>query len=77
MLKDEAIDSLKSYVEGMPEGFRKAFNEAMRKEYPNTVSSKQLAVSSKSPSLPSHGEDWDDVGVDVDPATGEIRGVAA
>ena len=26
---------------------------------------------------PSHAEDLDDVGVDVDPATGEIRGVAA
>lgn len=77
LLKDEAIGSLKAYVEGMPEGFRKAFNEAMRKEYPNTVSSKQLAVSSKSPSLPSHEEDLDDVGVDVDPTTGEIRGVAA
>lgn len=77
LLKDEAIGSLKAYVEGMPEGFRKAFSEAMRKEYPNTVSSKQLAVSSKSPSLPSHEEDSGEIGVLTDPATGEIRGVAA
>ena len=77
LLKDEAIASLEAYVKGMPEGFRKAFNEAMSKGYPNTVSSKQLAVSSKSPSPPSHEEDLDDVGVYVDPATGEIRGVPA
>ena len=77
-LKDEAIDLLKAYVEGMREGFQKAFQEAFRKEYPNTVSSKQLAVSSKSPSLPSHVEDLENLGgVDVDPRTGEIRGVSA
>src|SRR5574340_254416 len=53
-LKDEAIAYLKAYVEGMKEGFQKAFHEALRKEYPNTVSSKQLAV--KTP-LPIHEDD--------------------
>lgn len=75
-LKDEAVSSLKAYVEGMREGFRKAFHEAFRKEYPNTVSSKQLAVI---PSLPSHGDEGGHysgnggVGFDCDPQTGELR----
>lgn len=80
-LKEEAVGCLKAYVEGMREGFQKAFHEALRKEYPNTVSSKQLAVI---PSLPSHGED-DGVGVgdysgmggvECDPKPGEILGAA-
>lgn len=76
-LKSEALTLLEGYVQGMKEGFQKAFREAfhdvLQKDIPNTVSSKQLAVI---PSLPSHEGEILDLGVDVDPRTGEIRGVA-
>lgn len=81
-LKDEAVAMLQDSVKGMKEGFQKAFREAfaevIRKEYPYTVSSKQLAV--KPLALPSHEEDGGHYPVDgrfdCDPATGELRGAA-
>jgi len=78
-LKSEAIAALKAYAEGKPEGFAKAFRDAFAKEfregYSNTVSSKQLAVINPSPSHDEKGSS--EVGIEVDPRTGEIRGVAA
>lgn len=87
-LKDEAIASMKDYVEGSKEGFRKAFREAfgkafgkafpeaLQKDYANTVSSKQLAVTTLHPS--QEGEDGGGVytGLDFDPVTGEVFGGA-
>ena len=49
-LKNLAIIELKTFVEGLSEGYRKAFNDAFPKDILNTVSSKQLAV------IPNQGE---------------------
>lgn len=84
-LKDEAIALLVAYCEGMREGFQKAFHEAFAKEYPNTVSSKQLAVS-KPPYPAMKADGGNSVGIPgdaaktpaaIDSETGEVLSWAA
>lgn len=82
--KDMAVASLYAFIEGKSEAFRLAFADAYRKAYgyefalPKAypVSSKQLAVSSKTPpSTPAMSGDGNSVvGTpgEIDPATGEV-----
>lgn len=60
-LKTLAIAGLKGYAEASSEAFRKAFREAFIKDFPESVSSKQLAVIPKSPSQDGDGVNSVDV----------------
>jgi hypothetical protein len=54
-LKTLALQGLKDYAEASSEPFRKAFREAFAKDFPESVSSKQSAVSSNPTSLSKAG----------------------
>ncbi|MBK7648117.1 MAG: hypothetical protein IPJ12_13395 [Betaproteobacteria bacterium] len=55
-LKTLAVSGLRDYAEASSEPFRKAFREAFGKDFPESVSSKQSAVSSNPPPLSKAGD---------------------
>lgn len=78
-LRTRAVAGVEAYTKGLSEGFHKAFLKAFPKDYGESVSSKQEAVSSKAilsihggKILPTevHGDDFG-----CDPETGEMWGV--
>lgn len=95
-VKDLAVASLYEFIEGKVEGFRLAFADAYMKAYGQAfalpkaypVSSKQLAVSSKTPpKSPAMTEDGgnsegtqasgEKIAASIDPDTGEVLSWAA
>lgn len=50
-VRDRALASLQTHVQGRGTAFQKAFEETFRKHFPESISNKQLPV----PSLPSQG----------------------
>ena len=85
-LKLLALENVLSFLEGKGDSFLKAFDDSFLKVYGKSfakpVSSKQLAVSSKTPpSTPAMTEDGGNSvgtqGEEVDPETGEVLKWAA